>query len=893
MASRSYRWVALVVLLAGTAAAQTTTATLQGLVRDTSGAVLPGVTVTVRSPETGFTRTATTDGKGEYYVTFIPVGRYDVSVELAGFQTQVREGLRFELGQEATLDFAMPVAAVAEAVTVTGETGLVATTKSTVDNVIKRDQLDLLPVAGRNAANLAMLAPGVVPRGSTEEPVTSEGQPRGSTEALLDGVSNKLVLINSIRSNAPPDSVEEFQVLTSQFNAEFGNASGLVLNTITRSGTNTLQGRGYYFHRDQGMDARNAFATSKARFEQKQGGGWLGGPIIKDRTHFFGSVEITRRTTVATVNAIVEQGDVKQPFSNENALVKITHQLKPMHRLAGRFSVDRPLQKKQGVGGLNTSGRGIDYQTTDYAYVGTLTSILSDRALNEFRFQYSDAGIDIQVDDPEGFTINRPGSNIGKPANQPQAIPEVRYQFVDNFSYELGAHRLKFGTDISHITSDGYLYQNNPGVFTFTTDRPFDPADLSTYPVSFLKNEGDVTFKFTNTNVSLFAQDAWRVHQTLTLNVGVRYDMYRITGADMDAFNLAPRLGVAWDPFGTGKTTVRGGFGVFYNSIMFNVPIFTAFFANQRSILINSPGFPDPYSRPGTPGTVPISTYRAEGDDQAVPRTYSVTIGMQRELAPGLAVSADYVNSRSRKLIRIVEKNPTLPPAFLREDPTRGFIRELQSTGYSDYQAVWVGINKRFANRGQVGAAYTLSSGKTTNEAENGLYSMDDRDPDDAYGYNGNDERHRLVVNGTVVLPWKIQLGGVLFARSGRPVNITLGTDPNRNGVFNERPNVAGGVKLGSHAMKSLSSFTTPAPGTFGNLPRNAGRGPGYWQLDLRVSKVFELERMRLEVLAEAFNLDNHVNLNPWVGNMLNRNFGRSITADIARQVQLGVRLGF
>ncbi len=244
------------------------------------------------------------------------------------------------------------------------------------------------------------------------------------------------------------------------------------------------------------------------------------------------------------------------------------------------------------------------------------------------------------MDDPEGFTINRPGSNIGKPADQPQAIPEVRYQFVDNFSYELGAHRLKFGTDISHITSDGYLYQNNPGVFTFTTDRPFDPADLSTYPVSFLKNEGDVTFKFTNTNVSLFAQDAWRVHQTLTLNVGVRYDMYRITGADMDAFNLAPRLGVAWDPFGTGKTTVRGGFGVFYNSIMFNVPIFTAFFANQRSILINNPGFPDPYSRPGTPGTVPISTYRAEGDDQAVPRTYSVTIGMQRELALGASAVA-------------------------------------------------------------------------------------------------------------------------------------------------------------------------------------------------------------------------------------------------------------
>jgi hypothetical protein len=260
--------------------AQTTTASLQGTVRDASGAVLPGVTVTVRSSQTGFTRTAVTEADGGYYISYLPVGRYDVTVELAGFQTQTREDLRFEIGQEATLDFTLPVAGVAETVTVTTETSPVETTKTTVDNVIKREQLDLLPISGRNASNLAMLAPGVVPRGSTEEPVTSEGQPRGSGEALLDGVSNKLVLINSIRSNAPPDSVEEFQVLTSQFAAEFGNASGIVLNTITRSGTNQLQGRGYYFHRDQNLDARNAFQTSKASFEQKQGGGWLGGPVV-------------------------------------------------------------------------------------------------------------------------------------------------------------------------------------------------------------------------------------------------------------------------------------------------------------------------------------------------------------------------------------------------------------------------------------------------------------------------------------------------------------------------------------------------------------------------------------------------------------------------------------
>jgi len=325
---------------------------------------------------------------------------------------------------------------------------------------------------------------------------------------------------------------------------------------------------------------------------------------------------------------------------------------------------------------------------------------------------------------------------------------------------------------------------------------------------------------------------------------------------------------------------------------MFNVPIFTAFFANQRTILINNPGYPDPYSR-GAAGNVPISTYQAQGANQAVPRTYNTTIGFQRELLPGLALSADYVNSKGRKLIRIVEKNPTLPPAFNRADPTRGFVRELQSTGYSNYQAVWFGLTKRFAQRGQVGVSYTLSSGKTTNEAENGLYSQDDRTPDDAYGYNGNDERHRVVMNGSITLPWDIQLGGVAFIRSGRPVNITLGTDPNRNGATAERPTLVSGAKVGTDDMKQLSSFSIPPAGEFGNLPRNAGRGPSFWQVDMRISKVFKVQRSTIEVLAEAFNLDNHVNLNNWISNMRNANFGKSITADIARQVQLGLRIGF
>src|SRR5437773_2641601 len=241
---------------------QTTTATLQGAVRDASRAVLPGATVTLRDVNTGFVRVTTTNQAGAYVLSYVPPGTYTLTFELAGFKTLKREALRFEVGQEITIDASLEVAGVAESVTVLGASPLVETTKSTVDFVVSREQIDSLPLAGRQASSLALLSPGVVSRNSTEEPVTTGGQPRGSSEMLVDGVSNELMAVNSIRSNAPPDAIQEFEVITGQYQAEFGNATGVILNTVTRSGTNDLHGRVYYFHRDQALDARHSFQTS-------------------------------------------------------------------------------------------------------------------------------------------------------------------------------------------------------------------------------------------------------------------------------------------------------------------------------------------------------------------------------------------------------------------------------------------------------------------------------------------------------------------------------------------------------------------------------------------------------------------------------------------------------
>ena len=869
--------------------AQTTTATLQGVVRDASGAMLPGVTVTLRDQNTGFVRTTVTDHSGAYFLTYVPAGTYALTLELAGFRTVRREGLRFEIGQEATIDVALEVAPVAETVTVREEAPLVEPTKSTVDKVISREQIDELPINGREAATLAMLAPGVVPRSGTEEPVTSGGQPRGSGEMLLDGVSTEMMAVNSVRSNAPPDAIQEFQVLTTQYAAEFGNASGIILNTITRSGTNDVHGRGYYFHRDEGWDARNAFATTKASFEQKQGGGWLGGPILKDRTHYFLSYEGTRRVTIATVTSPVAPGDVKQPFDNNQLLAKVTHQLTGNHALTGRFSLDRPVQHNDGVGEINLPEVAIENKQEDMAYVGTLASVVSSHALNELRVQVARTNVSLTTENPDAYSIDRPTSFGGKYPNVPQAFPEHRFQVVENFSYEAGRHRIKVGADFNHVSLSGYVYQYNPGYYVFNTDEPFNANDPSTYPFLLLKNIGDTNFDYTANGLALFAQDAWRLPNHLTVNIGLRYDHWGMGGLDLKRTNFSPRLGLAWDPVGAGRTSIRGGYGVFYGNTNFNLALLANWLGKQKILQILSPGYPDPGTGGIDLGAADIGTYIVQ-PNQPLPRSYNATVGVQHELWRGFSISADYVNSKGRKLVRFVQTNP-VGDNFRRADPTKGSIIMLQSSGYSNYDGLLVGARGQYG-RGTVGVAYTLSRYKTTNDAENSSFYQNDATPDDGYGYGNFDQRHVFVINGAVRLPADIQVAAILAARSGTPFNITTGRDNNRNAVVTDRPDLAPGAEVGTDDMRNASSFLDPGSRP-GDLPRNSGRGPGFWQLDLRLAKRFAIQRTRAEFLVEAFNLTNRTNFQNPIGNLASPSFGKSLEARDARQVQLGFRFEF
>jgi hypothetical protein len=307
-------------------------------------------------------------------------------------------------------------------------------------------------------------------------------------------------------------------------------------------------------------------------------------------------------------------------------------------------------------------------------------------------------------------------------------------------------------------------------------------------------------------------------------------------------------------------------------------------------VVISNPGYPDPFVR-GTSIPQTVSTYRAQ-PNEPLPFGHHTTLGVQREVSPGISVSADYVNSRGRNLIRIVDTNPVTPPTFTRPDPTRGFVRILESTGYSNYHALLVSARGRFGARASVQAAYTLAGYKTTTEAENGVTQQDDLTKDDSYGFGNYDQRHRVTVGGYGTVPGQIQIGAVFVARSALPFNITTGRDNNRNTVSNDRPDLVSGAQVNTDDMLNRASFVDPGTRP-GNLPRNAGRGPSFWQLDLRIAKQIRIGRARAEALVEAFNVTNQVNFGSPVGNLASALFGQPNTAQDARQVQLGVRFEF
>ena len=489
----------LVLVSASPAYAQATSAVLQGVVSDSQGGIIPGATVTVTNTETGLAREVISNESGFYRLAALPPGTYALAAKLDGFAPFERTGLVLTVGQTAAVDVRLSPAGLSEAVTVGATTPLVDTVSNALGTTVTKSQLDDLPLAGRDFASLARLAPGVTGVGGGG--ISSGGQLTRNNSIVVDGTSNDEQGVAGTRGSFSLESVREYVIYTNQFAAEHGLAGGALVNVVTRSGTNNLEGRLFAFHRDDSLDASNPFSKAQgsgsAPFTEQRGGGFLGGPFIKNTWHYFGSYELQRNETTNVVTSSlvpVDRREFPENGSRDQYFFKSEYQLPRNNRLGVRYRYDQSTTTGAGIGGLNPYERGNDQKTKYSDTVGTLTSLLSSRAVNELRVLVGPLSTYWTVDgyaDPYGVSISRPSINLGKANNMPQGWDSVRYQIVDTLSYAFGRHELKAGLDFQFDDQNTYFLGNKDGTFTFRTDAPFDANDRSTYPFQYTQTIGD------------------------------------------------------------------------------------------------------------------------------------------------------------------------------------------------------------------------------------------------------------------------------------------------------------------------------------------------------------------------------------------------------------------
>jgi hypothetical protein len=582
-ASRLWPIVAVLVLMAPPAWPQSRMmgADLEGTVRDDTGAVLPGTTVTATNVETELVRGTTSDSAGRFLLPALPPGVYRVTAELFGFGARTRDNVALLLGQAARVDFALALSGQSETITVIETAPVLDARRTAVATVISTRQIDNLPISGRNFIAFSVLTPGVTTdRGAPAISATSglsfTGQSARSNNIMVDGFDNNDSTIGGVRSLFSQEAVREFQVLTDSYSAEFGNASGGVVNIMTRTGTNDLHGNVFAFVRDDRLNARHYFEShdafgneqkgAKAPFDQIQWGATLAGPLRKGKTFFFlsferGDTDATNAVTIApeVVSVLqaggfpVEAGNVPYQAHYTQALAKLDHQWSPRSTLVLRASTsDSRDENADRFGGTVARSRASALDRKDWFVSAAQTNVLSDRWLNEARvqgarFQQVTESLDPTCTgrcdglDEGGPSVTLPGlASVGRASGTPAPRVNNRIQVGDTLSYFSGGHLLKVGVDfdltdtrrssLPSFFGGSYVFSALPGSALTAIGLPARSQPVSALeafslglPAAYIQGYGQPTISYTHKELAVFVQDEWRASSRLTVRAGLRY----------------------------------------------------------------------------------------------------------------------------------------------------------------------------------------------------------------------------------------------------------------------------------------------------------------------------------------------------------------------------------
>ncbi|MEO7660715.1 MAG: TonB-dependent receptor [Pyrinomonadaceae bacterium] len=750
---------------------------IEGVVTDAAGSAVPSASVSVRNIDTGSERTLTTDASGVFRFPLLPLGNYRLTIEAANFKRLVREGITLTTGQTATVNSVLEAGGISETVTVTSDAPIADPGKIDVGRVMNTRELQNLPLVSRNPYNYALLQANVTGRPNAEfgvPRINANGYTR-RTNYQLDGNNNTQADRGGIRLMPISDTfISEVQLVTNGFSAEFGNTPGLIMNAVTPSGTNLFHGSGSYRFRRTGMSSRpfNTSPTSqKPETKVDNITGAVGGPIVKDRWHFYTGYEWVNRDlagepqrvlTISDANktALIAAGVSASAFPTAiPAAQKVNFfifrtdaQLNDANRLTGRFNYFKNLSPNNIGGGLTTLERSIDFNDKSYSIGLQLASIISGSFINEFRYQYAkrDSRNVENANSGTGPSIVITGiANFGAPENKDTIAPlQATNQIQDNVTWTSGNHVAKFGFGFNKI--DDTRRTNSFVRYTFGSIAAYANAVNGTNRRGYTRFDqifGDTNIAYNSTFYNAFAQDDWKATRKLKINFGVRYDVYKIPEADstspyalsqnfrVDKNNFAPRLGVVYGlRDGTRPTVIRASAGIYYDTVYLdfyqralqangNPRFFTVSFTNPADV--NAPNFPNNVST----GAVPLQDITAMSPDFENMYAIHANAQIEQALTQDLSFTIGYIHSGGRHipLYRSINRRPTggtladgrplffsgnTVNATTRFDPRFNNILMAESVGNSNYNALTFQLNKRFSRGYQFSMNYTLSKSK-------------------------------------------------------------------------------------------------------------------------------------------------------------------------------------
>ena len=936
-------------------------ASLEGIVADAGGGVVPGATVTLRNQDTGVARTATTKADGRSRFPALAPGRYHLTAEVAGFAPAEVRDITLAIGLSLTRDLTMNIQTVKESVTVSGEAPAVDTTKAEVAGVVSQTQIQTLPVNSRQYLNLALLMPGTsqdAARSFYNNVTIGAGTSYYSNGFTVDGVNNTWAEQGEPRQNFPQGGVQEFKVHTAGFPAEMGLATGGFIQIVTKSGSNRWTGEAFEYFRDKSLNAlnkfekerRDEFGDPKPGFRRNQFGGSFGGPIVRNRTHFFVSAERTKTDEFYTVSTGKPQfysaleGTFLKPFTSNLFVGRLDHQINADQTLFFRYGLEGGKKTCLGCGGTGASG--FDFQKPANSSVVGHTWVVSPRVLNELRVQYAYAQYQVipggqkpftKVGDypPERISIDRIARSLYMPSLSygngfDEIGPEKRFQFKDTVTLSREKHSFKLGMDFSHIPfADDALYNLN-GYYVFGTDQLIDPNNPATIanlksPTFFGASLPAVNSSLPTQHLALFVQDTWRPASNVTVDIGLRYDRQfgsfneRLTldprvvqavtalgsTADTksrgDKNNFGPRVGLAWDVGGRANSVVRAGFGIHYD----NIRTLSNMVGEQRNfsqftISIVNPPYPDPYlgKDPLTFASTEPPNLNVLSDDFKNPQAENYSAGFTQKVTSDVSVHVDTVYVRSHGDRIKYDLNLPNPATGIRPLPQFGFIDQDRSLVDSTYKAMFVRLDKRLSHRNTILVSYTLASaddvGGRAGNSGGFFHVTDQSQPELDQGPSDADRRHTLVASGTAILPWDMTLGAVWTFRSAAPFS-AYSADRSANGQTQYVPGTSRNQGNRDLSLAAVNAYR--AQNGFGPVSEDQLESDRYSSVDVRFAKAFRLAgQTKVELVAQLFNLLGTDNLNaPFSGGQvtsaLSDSFGRILTAKNRQQAELAVRL--